>query len=82
MNQKGHLVKKNDLIAYGVKLKVGLAKAGDASSIPVQEIPIEKDEPLKLELLQGGARPGDVVRSLVGCEPKRLVKESVRLGVV
>jgi predicted dehydrogenase len=50
MNQKGHLVKKNDLIAYGVKLKVGLAKAGDASSIPVQEIPIEKDEPLKLEL--------------------------------
>lgn len=50
MNQKGHLVKKSDLIAYGVKLKVGLAKAGDASSIPVQEIPIEKDEPLKLEL--------------------------------
>jgi predicted dehydrogenase len=50
MNQKGHLVKKTDLIAYGVKLKVGLAKAGDASSIPVQEIPIEKDEPLKLEL--------------------------------
>ncbi len=51
MNQKGHLVKKNDLIAYGVKLKVGLAKAGDASSIPVQDIPIEKDEPLKLELM-------------------------------
>lgn len=50
MNQKGHLVKKNDIIAYGVKLKVGLAKAGDASSIPVQDIPIEKDEPLKLEL--------------------------------
>ena len=50
MNQKGHLVKKNDLIAYGVKLKVGLAKAGDSSSIPVQDIPIEKDEPLKLEL--------------------------------
>jgi predicted dehydrogenase len=50
MNQKGHLVKKSELIAYGVKLKIGLAKAGDASSIPVQEIPIEKDEPLKLEL--------------------------------
>ena len=50
MNQKGHLVKKNDIIAYGLKLKVGLAKAGDASSIPVQDIPIEKDEPLKLEL--------------------------------
>ncbi len=50
MNQKGHLVKKSDLIAYGVKLKIGLAKAGDASSIPVEDIPIEKDEPLKLEL--------------------------------
>jgi predicted dehydrogenase len=50
MNQKGHLVKKSDIITYGLKLKVGLAKAGDASSIPVQDIPIEKDEPLKLEL--------------------------------
>ncbi|TAG32552.1 MAG: gfo/Idh/MocA family oxidoreductase [Verrucomicrobia bacterium] len=51
MNQKGHLVKKSDIIGYGVKLKLGLAKAGDASSIPVQDIPIEKDEPLKLELM-------------------------------
>jgi predicted dehydrogenase len=50
MNQKGHLVKKSDVIAYGLKLKIGLAKAGDASSIPVADIPIEKDEPLKLEL--------------------------------
>ena len=50
MNQKGHLVKKSDIIAYGVKLKVGLAKAGDASSIPVHEIPIEKGEPLAIEL--------------------------------
>ena len=50
MNQTGHLVKKSDLIAYGLKLKVGLAKAGDASSVPVQEIPIEKGEPLAIEL--------------------------------
>jgi len=50
MNQKGHLVKKSDLIAYGVKLKVGLAKPGDVSSIPVDEIPIEKGEPLAIEL--------------------------------
>jgi predicted dehydrogenase len=50
MNQKGHLVKKSDLIAYGLKLKVGLAKAGDASSIPVEDIPIEKGEPLAIEL--------------------------------
>jgi predicted dehydrogenase len=50
MNQKGHLVKKSDLVAYGLKLKVGLAKAGDASSIPVHDIPIEKGEPLAIEL--------------------------------
>lgn len=50
MNQKGHLVKKSDLVAYGLKLKVGLAKSGDASSIPVHEIPIEKGEPLAIEL--------------------------------
>ncbi|MFT3868104.1 MAG: Gfo/Idh/MocA family oxidoreductase [Nibricoccus sp.] len=50
MNQKGHLVKKSDLIAYGLKLKVGLAKPGDVSSIPVGEIPIEKGEPLAIEL--------------------------------
>lgn len=50
MNQTGHLVKKSDLIAYGLKLKVGLAKPGDVSSVPVQEIPIEKGEPLAIEL--------------------------------
>jgi len=50
MNQTGHLVKKSDLIAYGLKLKVGLAKPGDASSVPVHEIPIEKGEPLAIEL--------------------------------
>lgn len=50
MNQKGHLVKKSDLIAYGLKLKIGLAKAGDADGVPVHEIPIEKGEPLAIEL--------------------------------
>lgn len=50
MNQKGHLVKKSDLVAYGLKLKIGLAKPGDVSSIPVEEIPIEKGEPLAIEL--------------------------------
>ena len=50
MNQAGHLVKKSDLIAYGLKMKIGLVKAGDLSAIPVKEIPIEKGEPLALEL--------------------------------
>ena len=50
MNQAGHLIKKTDIIAYGLKMKIGLAKAGDYSSVPVHEIPIEKGEPLALEL--------------------------------
>lgn len=50
MNQEGHLVKKKDIIAYGLKMKVGLVKAGDLKSLPVKEIPIEKGEPLALEL--------------------------------
>jgi predicted dehydrogenase len=50
MNQAGHLVKKSDIIAYAMKMKIGLVKAGDASSIPVKDIPIEKGEPLALEL--------------------------------
>jgi len=49
MNQKGHLVKKSDIIAYGLKLKIGLAKAGE-DKVPVHEIPIEKGEPLAIEL--------------------------------
>ena len=61
MNQAGHLVRKSDMIAYGLKMKIGLAKAGDTSSMPVQEIPIEKGEPLALELahfVESVARPG------------------------
>jgi predicted dehydrogenase len=50
MNQTGHLVKKSDIIAYGLKMKAGLVQAGDLSAIPVQDIPIEKGEPLALEL--------------------------------
>jgi predicted dehydrogenase len=50
MNQAGHLVKKSDIIAYAVKMKIGLVKAGDVSAIPVKDIPVEKGEPLALEL--------------------------------
>jgi predicted dehydrogenase len=50
MNQAGHLVRKSDIVAYGLKMKVGLVKPGDLSAIPVREIPIEKGEPLALEL--------------------------------
>jgi predicted dehydrogenase len=50
MNQSGHLVRKSDIIAFGLKMKLGLVKAGDVSSVPVHQIPIEKGEPLALEL--------------------------------
>ena len=50
MNQTGHLVKKTDIVAYGLKMKIGLVKPGDLSAIPVRDIPIEKGEPLALEL--------------------------------
>jgi predicted dehydrogenase len=50
MNQAGHLVKKSDIIAYAMKMKIGLVKAGDVSAIPVKDIPVEKGEPLALEL--------------------------------
>ena len=66
MNQKGHLVKKSDIIAYGVKLKIGLAKAGDASSIPVHEIPIEKGEPLAIELAHFLESVGEARQPKVG----------------
>jgi predicted dehydrogenase len=50
MGQAGHLVKKSDIVAYGLKMKIGLVKPGDHSAIPVKDIPIEKGEPLALEL--------------------------------
>ncbi|HXA13847.1 MAG TPA: Gfo/Idh/MocA family oxidoreductase [Opitutaceae bacterium] len=50
MNQSGHLVKKSDIITYGLKMKIGLVKPGDHNSVPVHQIPIEKGEPLALEL--------------------------------
>ena len=49
-DQTGHLIRKSDIIAFGIKMKIGLVKAGDYSSIPVHEIPLEKGEPLALEL--------------------------------
>jgi predicted dehydrogenase len=49
-NQSGHLIRKSDIIAFGLKMKIGLVTAGDTSSIPVHQIPIEKGEPLALEL--------------------------------
>lgn len=51
----------------------------------VRAVSAEPDGALRLELVQGpegGARPAEVVQSLFGVAPSRLVKESVRLGVL
>ena len=48
MNQAGHLVKREDLVAHAVRVRAGDLKGGEA--VPVREIPIEKGEPLALEL--------------------------------
>ena len=50
MNQTGHLVRKSDILAFGLRMKVGLVNPGDYSSVPIHQIPIEKGEPLALEL--------------------------------
>jgi predicted dehydrogenase len=50
MNQAGHLVRKTGMLEYAGKLMSGAAKPGDLSAIPVEQIPLEKGEPLRLEL--------------------------------
>lgn len=51
----------------------------------VRGLTLEKDGALRIEMVtteDGTARPGELVKSILGVEPRRLVKESVRLGVI
>ncbi len=48
MHQAGHLVRREDLVAHAIRVRAGEFKGGEA--VPVREIPIEKGEPLALEL--------------------------------
>jgi predicted dehydrogenase len=48
MRQSGHLVRKSGMLAYAAQL-MGGAKP-DELSLPVEEIPLQKGEPLALEL--------------------------------
>ena len=50
MNQSGHLVRKTGMLDYAAKLMSGAAKPGDLSALPVEPVPLEKGEPLALEL--------------------------------
>jgi predicted dehydrogenase len=50
MNQTGHLVRKTGMMEYAAKLMSGAAKPGDLTAVPVESVPLEKGEPLALEL--------------------------------
>jgi predicted dehydrogenase len=50
MNQSGHLVRKTGMLEYAAKLMSGAAKPGDLGAVPVEPVPLEKGEPLALEL--------------------------------
>lgn len=50
MNQTGHLVRKTGMLDYAAKLMSGAAKPGDLGAVPVEPVPLEKGEPLALEL--------------------------------
>lgn len=50
MNQSGHLVRKSGMLDYAARLMSGAAKPGDLAALPVEPVPLEKGEPLALEL--------------------------------
>jgi predicted dehydrogenase len=50
MNQTGHLVRKSGMLEYAARLMSGAAKPGDLSAVPIEPVPLEKGEPLALEL--------------------------------
>lgn len=50
MNQTGHLVRKTGMLEYAAKLMSGAVKPGDLGAVPVEAVPLEKGEPLALEL--------------------------------
>ena len=50
MNQSGHLVKRAGMLEYAQKIIAGAVKPGDLSAVPLEPVPLEKGEPLALEL--------------------------------
>jgi predicted dehydrogenase len=50
MNQTGHLVRRTGMLEYAGKLMAGAVKPGDLGAIPIEPVPLEKGEPLALEL--------------------------------
>lgn len=50
MRQSGHLVRTTGLLNYAGQLRAGAVDPTDLSALPLEEVPIEKGEPLALEL--------------------------------
>jgi predicted dehydrogenase len=50
MNQSGHLVRKSGILEYAGRLASGAVKPGDLGAVPLEQIPLAKGEPLRLEL--------------------------------
>lgn len=50
MKQSGHLVRKAGMLDYAAKLMAGQVQPGDLAALPLEEVPLEKGEPLALEL--------------------------------
>lgn len=50
MRQSGHLVRKSGMLGYAQQLMAGAIDAGDLTKLPLEEVPIEKGEPLAIEL--------------------------------
>ncbi|MCF3649233.1 Gfo/Idh/MocA family protein [Synoicihabitans lomoniglobus] len=50
MRQSGHLVRTTGLLDYAGKLRTGTVDPQDPTAVPLEPVPIEKGEPLALEL--------------------------------
>jgi len=50
MRQSGHLVRTTGLLDYAGKLRTGQVDPTDLAALPLEPVPIEKGEPLALEL--------------------------------
>lgn len=50
MRQTGHLVRKTGLLDYAGRLRAGAVDPNDLTAVPLEPVPLEKGEPLALEL--------------------------------
>jgi predicted dehydrogenase len=50
MKQSGHLVRKSGMLDYIGKIMSGQAQPGDLQAVPLEEVPLQRGEPLALEL--------------------------------